>query len=541
MATIRQPILRSMARSIVAVGTMAIIAGALAGGFASVAMLALGMWSGSPTVAELIAEGISRLVPLEVLEGSVAAMGSSAKRVLFGSVIVGQIGVAAMLALLAERHAWSRSRFALVVVVGALFVGMVVLPLFGAGAFGAATRGGTGWTLASLACLGGSLLLGWTLLHRWLNPPGVFAEEDAAGRRALLGNGFFLVAGVALGGGALRWLADHLAPPAVPPVESAAVGRTNAALAANEDLLEALAAGVPGLAPEITPNERFYVVSKNVFRDPVVDPQGWQLEVVGLVDRPMVLTHDQMRALPGAEQVFTLQCISNEIGGELIGNARWRGIWLADLLRQSGVQADAVDVVFHAADDYSDSIPIATALQPGAMLAYAMNDEPLPANHGFPMRLLAPDLYGMKNVKWVTKLEVVPYDYKGYWQRQGWTDVANMHASARIDVPKPGSYLRVGRNYVGGVAVAGARGVHRVEVSTDGGQTWRDATVKPALGPLAWSLWLADWDFPADTPRARILARVTDSAGATQIALAQPTLPDGAMGYHSIEIRAAER
>jgi DMSO/TMAO reductase YedYZ molybdopterin-dependent catalytic subunit len=528
-------------RSSTAFDTSVVIVGITSGVIASVALLGLGLAMDRLTITELLAEGIARQTPLNVIEAMTSHFGSGAKQMLVGSVVGGQIAAGALLSLLAHRQGWSILQLGGAVVALVAALGLIVLPILGLGFFAANTRAGGAATLAGLGLLGLVFLAVYTLMTRFLNPTGTFAEEDAAARRDFLRKGAIAVGSATLGVGGFRWLAERLEPPAVAPVLTAAVARTNAALAGTEDLLQALAEAVPGISPELTPNDRFYVVSKNVLRDPVVDARGWQLEVLGLVQRPLTFTYDQIRAMPSAEQYFTLQCISNEVGGELIGNARWRGIWLADLLREAGVKPDAVDVVLHAADDYSDSIPIGKAMAPGTMLAFEMNGETLPPSHGFPTRLLVPDIYGMKNVKWVTKVEVVGYDYTGFWQTRGWSDVATMHTTARIDAPRPQSYLRPGRNYVGGVAVAGERGIRSVEVSVDGGESWAPANVKPALGPNAWSLWLHTWEMPSSAPAARLLVRATDGTGAVQTSSQRPTLPDGATGYHTVEIRTAER
>ena len=336
----------------------------------------------------------------------------------------------------------------------------------------------------------------------------------------------------------VRWVADRLTPGSSAGA-SAEAAETKAALAGTSDLVAAMARGVPGLSPEVTPNDRFYIVSKNVIRDPSVDERSWRLEIAGLVERPMVMNYEQMKALPGASQYFTLQCISNEVGGSLIGNALWRGVSLADLLREAGAKAGAVDVVLRAADDYVDSIPLAKALEPATMLAYEMNGEVLPQAHGFPVRLLVPDIYGMKNVKWLTKIEVIEYDLKGYWQTRGWDDTARMHTTSRIDLPRGSSNLTAGENFVGGVALAGSRGIQRVEVSTDAGSTWSDATMKPGLGPDTWVLWLHRWELRPDDTERRIVVRATDGTGAFQSAEMRDTLPEGSSGYHAVTVRRA--
>jgi DMSO/TMAO reductase YedYZ molybdopterin-dependent catalytic subunit len=177
------------------------------------------------------------------------------------------------------------------------------------------------------------------------------------------------------------------------------------------------------LALEVTPTKDFYVVSKNAF-DPEVDAERWRLEITGLVESPLTLSYDEVKSLPAVEQYATLCCISNEVGGDLIGNALWRGVRLKDLFERAGLKPGVVDVALHASDGYTDSISLARAVQDGTLLVYEMNGEPLKPEHGYPLRLLVPGIYGMKNVKWITGLEAIDYDLKGFWQRRGWDDRA---------------------------------------------------------------------------------------------------------------------
>ncbi|MPZ14443.1 MAG: molybdopterin-dependent oxidoreductase [Chloroflexi bacterium] len=517
------------------------VAGVVGAAVATMGMLAISAVLARPSPAELIAEGIAGRTPVELIDAMVTSFGSAAKGFLFASVLVGELAVGGALGMIYERRRWTPAQGVSALVVLAALLGLVLLPLFGAGALGASTRAGAGATLLNLSIMGTLFAAGFAGMTRFLNPQGVLAVEDAASRRRFLRNTTLTAGGLILGVSGIRWIAERLAPPSVSSAQSAEVARTTAAVGTAGSLADAIEAGVPGLSPEITPNDEFYVVSKNVFRDPVVNEQSWSLEIAGLIERPMVISYEQVRRLPSATQYFTLQCISNEVGGELVGNAEWRGVWLADLLRQAGVRDGAVDVVFHAADDYTDTIPLAKALQPGTMVAYEMNGEILPTIHGFPARLLIPDIYGMKNVKWVTKIEVIDHDLKGYWQNRGWSDVATMNTTSRIDAPKNGSFLRPGRNYIGGIAVAGQRGIRQVDVSSDGARTWAPATMKPALGPNAWVLWLAEWDLPAsDVTQHKLLVRATDGDGAMQVATVQETLPDGATGYHAVVVRTAE-
>ena len=514
------------------------LVGLLAATVASCAMLALGLLLNQPTLTETVADGIAGITPIETIERMTSSIGESAKRLLFVSVLLGEVGLGTGLAVLAARaRLGSLSRLAGLAAVTTAVVALA-LPALGQGVLGAQSRAGVGGTVFSAAGSAVLFAAAYALINRILHPRGEFAVEEATARRAFLRNGIVTVGAVVLGVGTFRWLADRLTPGESGAISSEAA-RTNAAVGGIADLVEAMARGVPGLSPEVTPNDRFYVVSKNLFRDPIVDEQSWRLEVVGHVERPLILTYDRMQALPAASQYFTLQCISNEVGGSLIGNAAWRGISLGDLLREAGVRAGAVDVVLRAADDYVDSIPIDKALEPATMLAYEMNGEVLPKEHGFPVRLLVPDIYGMKNVKWLTKIEVIEYDVKGYWQTRGWDDTALMQTTSRIDLPRGRSNLPAGENFVGGIAVAGARGVQKVEVSTDGGGTWSPATMKPGLGPNAWVLWLHRWELTTAEDERRILVRGTDGTGTLQDAEVRDTLPSGSSGYHAVTVHRA--
>ena len=292
---------------------------------------------------------------------------------------------------------------------------------------------------------------------------------------------------------------------------------------------------VPGLSTEVTPVGRFYTVSKNVF-DPAVDARTWRLAVRGKVDRPYHLTLDDLRRLPAAvTKPHTLMCISNEVGGDLISNAWWTGVPLRVVLEGAGVRPGATKVVLRGRDGYSDSLPLTAALLDGTIVAYEMNGRPLERQHGFPARVLAMGLYGIKNVKWLAEVEVVDYDYKGYWQRRGWTDTAAYKTFSRIDVPGPRAVLPLGeRTWIAGVAFAGNRGVGRVELSMDGGRSWQPARLKPATGDHTWVLWAVEWT-PTVPGRTTLMVRAVDSRGAVQPAGPAPPLPDGVEGFHSIE------
>jgi len=225
-----------------------------------------------------------------------------------------------------------------------------------------------------------------------------------------------------------------------------------------------------GVAEEVTSNDRFYIVSKN-FNDPRVGADKWSLQVFGLVAQPTRFSYEENLALPRVSQYKTLECISNTLGGNLMSNALWTGIPLGQLLGSLGVSSDARAVIFRSADNYYESFPLDVALAPGVLLAHTMKGVPLPDKHGFPLRLILPGRYGVKNPKWITRIELAAEPIEGYWVRRGWDPEALVQTVARIDTPVDQARVGGPRLEVGGVAFAGSRGVDRVEASLDGGTT----------------------------------------------------------------------
>lgn len=398
-------------------------------------------------------------------------------------------------------------------------------------------RGGRTMLLGLLA------LLGFTLLLLPLGGEGWFGAALPAGR---LGSVLTLVVAVALYGGVLALARRPSDGRAATPdrrhfLRTAGLAALGFGLAgdlwaraaqAAEDLWKTVA----GLPPEITPVGKFYTVSKNVF-DPVVKTERWALEIKGLVDRPYKLTYEELQALPSVAQPATLMCISNEVGGELISNAQWKGVRLKDLLAKAGIKPGAVEVILRAADGYSDSFPLKKGLEDGVLVVYEMNGQPLVKQHGAPARVIVPGIYGMKNVKWVTAIELADYDYKGYWEVRGWSDEAIYKTMSRIDVPT-GSLKAGERAWIGGVAFAGDRGIRDVEVSVDGGKTWQKASVKPPLGRFTWVLWGLPWTPPAPGTYP-VKVRAVDKNGTVQTPEIRPPLPDGASGWHTVTIRVS--
>jgi DMSO/TMAO reductase YedYZ molybdopterin-dependent catalytic subunit len=297
---------------------------------------------------------------------------------------------------------------------------------------------------------------------------------------------------------------------------------------------------IKGLPAEVTPNDKFYVVSKNpAGLDPKVDAAKWSLEITGLVGTPVKLTYDQIRAMPAVTRHHTLECISNEVGGDLISNAVWKGVRFRDVIaRAGGVNPKAVRFALRCADGYTEGIPVVDAMQPDSLLVYEMNGERLAYSHGFPVRMLVPGLFGMKNPKWLTKIEAVSTQFTGYWQASGWSDEAVVKTTSIFRVPNQRTVAMTpaGEVEMGGVAYSGDRGIQEVQVSPDDGKTWFKAETKPPLGKYTWVLWAAVWK-PAGPGSYTLKVRARDGAELLQTAQEAPTLPDGASGYHTIRIQ----
>jgi DMSO/TMAO reductase YedYZ molybdopterin-dependent catalytic subunit len=295
---------------------------------------------------------------------------------------------------------------------------------------------------------------------------------------------------------------------------------------------------VPGVGPFLTPNAAFYRVDTALFV-PAIDAATWTLRVHGMVDREITLDFDQLLARPMIERHVTLACVSNEIGGPYVGNARWIGAPLTDLLREAGVRDEASQIVSRSADGFTIGTPTAIAMDGrDAMLAVSMNGEPLPLEHGFPVRMVVPGLYGyVSATKWLVDLELTTLDaYDAYWIQRGWAKEAPIKTQSRIDTPADGARLAPGAVAVAGVAWAQHRGISRVEVRVDDGG-WEEAELGADDTIDTWRQWVYRWDA---TPGSHMLTvRATDGEGETQTADRTAPFPDGATGHHTIFVEVS--
>ncbi len=249
---------------------------------------------------------------------------------------------------------------------------------------------------------------------------------------------------------------------------------------------------------------------------------------------PYTLTYPDLLTQPTITEIVTLECVGNGVAGEAIGTAEWQGVELKSLLDKARVTAQAQEVVFHAADGYSDSLTIERAMMDDIMVAYRMNGVPLPLGHGFPARMIVPGHYGMKHVQWLTGIELLSSDYKGYYQRKDWSDEAIVKTKSWIMDPQTGDTLPARKEFImQGFAFAGSRGIRRVDISTDGGGSWSAATLAPSLSPYSWVMWRYPWE-PQGPGDFRISARATDGTGVQQSEQEHPPFPDGASGMQEV-------
>lgn len=480
---------------------------------------------GLPSLIEAVGDWVIDVSPTPVKEWAIDTFGTYDKLVLLIGIIVVSLLIGGLIGMLARR------RFGIAV---AAFLG------FGAAATLAAVRDpavsvGVAAIPAGLAAITGLAALRW-LYDR--SPEEGAAEDgedqaaDPSRRRFMIGIGGVIgvaaVAGVA--GRAL-----------VARSTRTVSGRSDVALPAAAEALpsvpEAAELGVQGLSPVITPNADFYRIDTAFLSVPRVEVADWALSIEGRVDRPYSITYTDLLDMPLIERDVTLSCVSNEVGGDLVGNARWLGVPLADVLDRAGVRDDAEQVVGRSVDRFTVGFPV-EAVYDGreALVAVGMNGEPLPLEHGFPARLVVAGLYGyVSATKWLSSIELTGWDeFDAYWIPRGWAKEAPIKTQSRIDTPTNGSSLEPGMHRIAGVAWAPHRGISRVEVRLGEDADWVEARLSEPLSDNCWRQWVVDWEAPAGTHRVQV--RATDGDGEVQTDQIQRPAPDGATGWHTIQL-----
>jgi DMSO/TMAO reductase YedYZ molybdopterin-dependent catalytic subunit len=293
--------------------------------------------------------------------------------------------------------------------------------------------------------------------------------------------------------------------------------------------------GVKGTTPIVVPSADFYRIDTRLLGPPAINVDTWRLRITGKVDHPQEFTWDQLTAFPMVETYLTLQCVSNEVGGNLVGNASWRGVPLSGLLQQAGVHPDADQVVGRSVDGFTVGFPTAAAFDGRhALVAVGMNGDLLPLLHGFPARLIVAGLYGyVSATKWLTEIELTRFDaYNSYWVDRAWDRQGPIKTESRIDTIAPNPPV-AGRSVLAGVAWAPTRGISKVEVQIDS-EPWGVARLADALSNDTWRQWSFPWT--ATPGRHVIRVRATDGQGQTQTAVNVEPLPNAATGYHTVTV-----
>ncbi|MDH3306487.1 MAG: molybdopterin-dependent oxidoreductase [Acidimicrobiia bacterium] len=491
----------------------AFVSGLLAVGLAlGVAELIVGASGASRSLVTSIGDWVIEVSPSGLVKWAIELFGTKDKLVLVLSIVVVCLAVGGLVGVAARRSPWLPP----IVFVGFAAAAIVLAfqdPLANRAASFAAAVAAAGVGLAALAIM--------------LRTEAIGSNDDrrlflkTAGAAAVLG-----VAAAAVG----RSMIDRMAVIA---------DRAEITLPFARSADPALPAGAQasGAVPVITPNGEFYKIDTSL-ATPSVDLTTWRLKITGLVDRELEFSYNDLLDMEMDERIVTLSCVSNRVGGSLVGTANWLGIPLAELLDKAGVKPEASQIVGRSVDGFTVGFPTAAAYDGrDAMIAIGMNGEPLPLDHGFPARIVVAGLYGyVSATKWLSEIELTTWDaFDAYWIPRGWAKEGPIKTQSRIDTPRDGRSIAVGENTIAGVAWAPNRGITRVEIQIDGG-AWQETTLAESIGDDGWRQWQLDWT--ADPGAHEIVVRATDGTGATQTAGLAAPRPDGATGHHTITVNA---
>lgn len=504
------------------------VAGALAAASAlALSELVAGFMSSVPSLVESVGGVFIDNVPSGLKQWAIDTFGTGDKLVL----IVGIIAVAALIGAAVGTLAWRR-----------FWVGIAVFVGFGVLGAGAAVRSGASTTGAviggGIASLGGLVVLTvlFARVEKDVAEPESYQGAADPGRRAFITAAGAVIAVAALSAGVGRVLLDR--------AKRMVAGREQVVLPTAVEVVAAPPAAssfsVAELSPLVTPNDEFYKIDTTL-STPQVDLATWSLRVHGMVDREFSIDFSELLEMDMIERYVTLSCVSNEVGGHLVGNAKWLGVPLSVILDRAGVQAGADQIVARSVegDDFTVGFPTEVAFDGrDALLAVGMNGEPLPFDHGFPARLVVAGLYGyVSATKWLADIELTTWDgFDAYWVPRGWSKEGPIKTQSRIDTPRHRATVGTGERAIAGVAWAPNRGIAAVEVQIDEGE-WFEAELAESLDEDSWRQWMLPW---TPTPGQHLIAvRATDGTGSTQTSeLARPA-PNGASGWHTIVVTAS--
>ncbi len=484
--------------------------------------LVAGLLSEARSLVLAVGDLVIDSVPVWLERAAIEALGTADKPVLVTGIVVVSALLGAVLGIVGAR------RFVLAALGFVVAAAVGVVAAFGdpRGSVAAAVVVGVIGALAGIATL--YLLLRAATPARRDRPAAATGGVDRR-RFLLMAAGAAAVAGVTAMTGRLQSARERVsemrsairlpqpAQPAPPPPPGANLS-------------------IPGLTPLYVPNDEFYRID-TALTVPQVDAATWSMQVTGRVDRPFTLTYDELMELPQIEADITLACVSNPVGGDLVGNARWQGVPLLALLERAGLQPGATQVLGRSVDGFTAGFPTVAAGEE-AMVAVAMNGEPLPADHGFPARLVIPGLFGyVSATKWLSAIELTSFDeVDGYWIPRGWAKEGPVLTQSRIDVPSGSAAIPAGQQPIAGVAWAPTRGIERVEVRIDEGP-WVETELAASLDIDCWRQWVYRWDA---TPGEHVISvRATDGNDVTQTPDIAPVVPSGATGHHTISVRVA--
>jgi DMSO/TMAO reductase YedYZ molybdopterin-dependent catalytic subunit len=499
------------------------LSGALAAGLGlGVSELLAGLIAGVPSLVESLGNWVIDNVPQSVKEWAIATFGTADKPILLAGIILVTLVIGGSVGSFSRERLWRA---------------VTVFLTFGVVAAAAAVVDPDVSLGVALIPAGAAVIAGLATLRMLydIGEPRSESSTDTTRRNFLLGAGAVL--GVAA-------LAGTIGRVLIESAKRAVAGRDDVTLPSAADSLPPVPEGanfeIEGLEEILVPNEDFYRID-TALSVPRIDLREWTLSLTGMVDRPYTIDFSDLLDMRMVERDVTLSCVSNQVGGGLVGNARWLGVPLTEILDRAGVQDGAEQIVGRSVDDFTVGFPMEAAYDGReALVAVGMNGEPLPFEHGFPARLVVAGLYGyVSATKWLSEIELTTWEgFDAYWVPRGWAKEAPIKTQSRIDTPAQSAQLTTGSQVVAGVAWAPTRGISKVEVELGAGQPWVEAELSKPLSENAWVQWRVDWDATTEGSH-ELRCRATDGEGSLQTEEVNPPAPNGATGWHTRRVFVA--